>query len=121
MYIHIHNLLQFATTGFKIQIKGLIMKNKLKISWCKKEKDILVTYPLGIKTNCDASFLYNMLEKCNFVEEVKNRGYDIKSIKFSIEVDKNNERYKTKFPTLSKGGLDHGRNNTNTKNISGNA
>ena len=30
------------------------------------------------------------------------RGYDITTLKFSIEVDKNGDRYQEKFPTLAK-------------------
>lgn len=76
-------------------------ENKLRARWSKGEKDILVTYPLGIQTKCDCNYLLCNIFNDNFVKEMKSRGYDLTTLKFEIKVDSNGKRFKEKFPTLS--------------------
>lgn len=75
--------------------------NKLTARWSKKEKDILVTYPLGIQTQCDMGYLFEVFNK-NFIKEMKDRGYDIKSLKFEIKVDTESDTFEERFPTLAR-------------------
>jgi len=60
------------------------MKN-IKLKWSKKERDIQVDWELGHKPT--ALYILDMFGK-EFQEELKMRGYDIKSIKFSIDKSK---------------------------------
>ena len=77
-------------------------ENKLRARWSKREKDIVVTYPRGILTVCDCNYLFSNVFNDDFVEEIKARGCDITTLKFEIKVDEKGERFKTKFPSLSK-------------------
>lgn len=77
-------------------------ENKLRARWSKGEKDILVTYPLGVQTKCDCNYLLSLMFNSDFEREMKSRGYDITTLKFEITVDKNGERFSEKFPTLAK-------------------
>ena len=73
--------------------------NELWLNWSKTENDILIHYP----RSCDGALLYqyfgsempqyDFLNKENhcqwrksLVQELKERGYDIESIKFSIKL-----------------------------------
>jgi hypothetical protein len=38
----------------------------------------------------------------DFIKEMKDRGYDIKSLKFKIKVDTESSRFKERFPTLAR-------------------
>ena len=76
-------------------------ENKLRARWSKSEHDILLTYPLGKLTKCDTAYLAFKVFTDEFVKEMKDRGYDIKTLKFEIAVDKNGERYKDKFSSLT--------------------
>lgn len=76
-------------------------QNKLRARWSKKEKDLLVTYPLGRGTSCDMGYLFGIFNK-EFIKEMKDRGYDIMSLRFEIAVDPKGERFEEKFPTLAK-------------------
>lgn len=76
--------------------------NKLTAKWNKKEKDLVVKYPLGCGTNCDMAYLlYDVFNKA-FIEEMKDRGYDLTSLKFEIAVDPNSKTFKDRFPTLAR-------------------
>ena len=77
-------------------------ENKLRAKWSKREKDIIINYPLGIQTNCDMGYLFYDVFTKEFKKEMKERGYDIETLKFEIKVDEKGERFKEKFPTLSK-------------------
>lgn len=80
-------------------------QNKLRARWNKFEKDVYVTYPLGIQTSCDMAYLFGVFNK-QFVDEMKARGYDITTLKFEITVDENDERFPKRFPTLYQEFLD---------------
>jgi hypothetical protein len=76
-------------------------ENKLRARWSKSEKDVLLTYPLGRMTRCDSAYLAFKVFNNEFVKEMKDRGYDIKTLKFEITVDEKDKRYAEKFPTLA--------------------
>lgn len=76
--------------------------NKLMAKWSKREKDIIINYPLGIQTNCDMNYLFCEVFTTEFKKEMENRGYDITTLKFEIKVDEKGKRFKEKFPTLSR-------------------
>lgn len=77
------------------------MQNKLKVNWSKKEKDLLITYPLGLGTVCDGHYIADLFNK-SVVKELSDRGYDIKTLKFEISVDPNHPDFNKNFPTLAK-------------------
>jgi hypothetical protein len=74
-------------------------QNKLRVRWNKFEKDLWMTYPIGIQTKCDANYMCCIFNR-EFIEEIKKRGYDITTLKFEITVDEKNERFPERFPTL---------------------
>lgn len=78
------------------------MENKLKLRWSKREKDMLITYPVGISTKTDANYLFANAFTDEFQKELIKRGYDITTIKFEITVDPKSERFETRFPSLAK-------------------
>ncbi len=80
------------------------MKNKLSLIYDKRQKDYVVKYP----RRCDGALVmchlinnilewripseknqppYNF-EATNFIQELERRGYDSKTLKFSIELKK---------------------------------
>jgi hypothetical protein len=80
--------------------------NKLSVIYDNRQKDFVVKYPRrcdgGLATNhlvgdqlnyrfpfTDSEFSYpNNYELTNFIKELESRGYDIKTLKFSIELKK---------------------------------
>jgi hypothetical protein len=76
-------------------------ENKLRARWSKSENDILLTYPLGRMTKCDGAYLAFKVFNNEFVKEMKDRGYNIKTLKFEITVDVNSDRYNERFPSLA--------------------
>ena len=78
--------------------------NKLSLAYDKREKDFVVHYPRKVDGNLTLSQLVgrNLLFDChgerpynftefNFVKELEKRGYDPKTIKFSIELKEENK------------------------------
>ena len=60
----------------------------IKLRWNKREKDIEVVWEAGYKPF--ANYILDMFGK-EFQEEIKKRGYDLESIKFSINKLNKNE------------------------------
>jgi len=73
-------------------------KYKLRANWSKKENDVMLHYPLGVRTKSDGSYLCSVFT-AEFVQEMKDRGYDITKMKFEIPI-KQGERL-DKFETLN--------------------
>jgi len=67
-------------------------KDKLRASWSKREKDIMLHYPLGLSTRCDAHWLAEIFND-NFIEAIKARGYDPETIKFEVCPQKGNKYF----------------------------
>lgn len=74
------------------------MSNKLYMRWSKREKDLLLNYPnspdkaLTFNAFCGKTMTRDWEKKGgpivwedSFVDELKKRGYDITTLKFSIE------------------------------------
>jgi len=67
-------------------------KDKLRASWSKRENDIMLYWPLGTSTKSDAHWLSGIFND-KFVEAIKNRGYDIKTMKFEVCPQKGNQSF----------------------------
>lgn len=67
-------------------------EDKLRASWSKKEKDIVFHWPGGSNTRSDAHWLYGVLGD-EVTAELTRRGYDITTLKFSIEPLAGNQRF----------------------------
>ena len=52
----------------------------------------MIYFPVGAQTKCDAHYLSSIFNQ-TFTNELVNRGYDITTIKFSIEPQKGNEKF----------------------------
>ena len=59
-----------------------VKETKLKVRWSKKEKSIEVFWENTPKAN--ANYLFRVFDD-EFKEEMKRRGFDIKTIKFEIK------------------------------------
>lgn len=85
-------------------------RDKLRVTWSKRERDLMFHHPLGPQTKSDAHFLHVRLntrrfvpsevrqpgdpfEDPSFFEELKARGYDVKTLRFSIEKDISHPRW----------------------------
>jgi len=77
-------------------------KDKLRAYWSKRENDLMLYHPLGMQTVCDAHWLSNMLDK-KFTEELRRRGYDPRTLKFSIEPLAGNDRFASQRPEADDG------------------
>lgn len=58
------------------------MKSRLSVKWSKKDNDLICDFPK--KTS--ANYLFTKVFNDDFVEEITKRGYDLKTLKFSIEL-----------------------------------
>lgn len=67
-------------------------KDKLRATWCKKEKTMLFHIPAGFQTKCDGGYLSGILTD-DVARELERRGYDIGTLKFSIEPQKGNKDF----------------------------
>jgi len=76
-------------------------KFKLKARWSREENDILLQYPLGVGTKRDGALLASVFTQ-EFQRELKDRGYDITTFRFTIGIDFSHPSAKTKFETLIK-------------------
>ena len=72
-------------------------KHKLKAFWSKKENDVMIEFAMGIGTKGDGGFLAGIFNE-RFTNELKERGYDINTLKFEIVV--NAESRPEKFATI---------------------
>lgn len=63
----------------------MVKKHKLKASWSKKESDVMIDFPLGVMTKSDGHFLAGIFTD-KLLQEFKERGYDIETMKFEISV-----------------------------------
>jgi hypothetical protein len=84
-------------------------EDKLRLYWGKRDDDLMVYHPPGKGTRADARLIMGMLdnkrhvptgpgdnsfekdnEQQSYLDELDSRGYDITTIKFSIEPKKGN-------------------------------
>lgn len=66
--------------------------DKLRVSWSKAENDVMFHYPLGVSTKSDGAYLASIFTH-EFCDELKSRGYDPTTMKFSIEPGKGCPRF----------------------------
>lgn len=66
--------------------------DKLRAWWSRKDGDVMLYHPLGSQTKTDAGWLSGIINKA-FTEELDRRGYDLSTLRFSIEPKKGNERF----------------------------
>jgi hypothetical protein len=77
--------------------------NSLKAYWSKPEAGVMYAYPLGSQTSSDGHLLHARLscESYDFqgkavpalLAELRERGYDIKTLRFSIMKDPTHPRW----------------------------
>ncbi len=67
-------------------------EDKLRAYWSKGERDIMLHWPGGESTRADGHYLSGLFDK-EFTEEMKRRGYDLRTLKFSIEPMAGNQRF----------------------------
>ena len=58
--------------------------NKLRVTWSKRENDVLVSWPVGLGTKSDAHWLSAKFGR-DFTGELIRRGYDMTTMRFSVE------------------------------------
>jgi len=67
------------------------VRDKLRVWWFKRENDMGGFHPLGQFTKGDLGYLLFAMEP--IWKELERRGYDPKTLKFSIEPQKGNTRF----------------------------
>jgi hypothetical protein len=65
--------------------------DKLRVYYMKRERDMGGFFPLGQQTRCDLGYLLFAMEPV--WKELERRGYDPKTLRFSIEPQAGNERF----------------------------
>lgn len=66
-------------------------RDKLRATWSKRENDLMLHFPQGSQTKCDGGYLSDALTPV--LDELKRRGYDPKTVRFSIEPMAGNVRF----------------------------
>lgn len=66
--------------------RELKKKEKLTAYWDKKENCIGAYHPLGFMTQTDAHYLFDKVFTKDFVKEMTDRGYDVRTMKFEISL-----------------------------------
>ena len=72
--------------------------DKLRAYWFKRENDLGGYHPLGSQTKCDLAYLLGSVLTKEVVAELKRRGYDPRTLKFSIEPKAGNDRFAPQRP-----------------------
>lgn len=72
--------------------------DKLRAYWDKEDQCIGGWHPLGHQTRCDLNMLFDAWchpgeGRASFIYELDKRGYDLTTLKFSIEPKKGNVRF----------------------------
>lgn len=74
-------------------------KPALRAYWSKRERDLMLDFPLGQCTSGDGHWLSGVFNN-DVLAELTRRGYDVKTLRFSVEVDLDGPRAAEKFATL---------------------
>ena len=77
------------------------LNDKLHAYWSKRENDLMVWHPEGTGTRCDGHWLVGSVFVKAFTDELKTRGYDVTTMRFSIEPQKGNTRFASQRETPS--------------------
>lgn len=67
-------------------------KDKLRVNWSKSEQDLMVHFPLGQGTKSSGRYLIHRFDD-TFIEEMTKRGYDITTLRVSIEPNQGDTRF----------------------------
>lgn len=70
---------------------------KLRMYWSKKENDLMFWSPEGFFTTAAARYLDSIFTK-EVLKELESRGYDITTLKFSIEPKQGDLRFASTRP-----------------------
>jgi hypothetical protein len=83
--------------------------NSLSVYWSKRENDVMFNYPDGPQTKTDGHLLHVRFnspwrwhdgqESPDLVKELESRGYDVKTLRFSVMKDPNHPRWATPSPS----------------------
>jgi len=73
--------------------------DKLHVKWSIRERDLIINFPLGIQTKCDGHFLASKVFSKEITDDLEKRGYDLTTLKFSIEPKKGDERFASQRTT----------------------
>lgn len=65
--------------------------DKLRVYYMRRERDMGGWHPLGQQTKCDLGYLLFAMEP--IWKELESRGYDPKTMRFSIEPQQGNKRF----------------------------
>lgn len=66
--------------------------DKLHAYWSKSQRDLILYHPLGFQTASDGRILAEHLSKA-LTDELDRRGYDVRTIRFSIEPKAGDQRF----------------------------
>lgn len=67
-------------------------RDRLRATWSKRERDVMIHFPLGENTSADCNWLSMVLNR-DFAKELERRGYDVTTLRFSIAPRKGNTRF----------------------------
>jgi hypothetical protein len=76
------------------------IQDKLRVWWSKKQKDYLINCPVGYGTKSDGHWLSIIFNK-EFEEELRKRGYDPTTLKFSVEPMAGNMKFHVNRPEMT--------------------
>lgn len=71
--------------------------DKLRADWSKKERDIMLHFPIGFSTKSDGHWLSVIFGK-EFAAEIEARGYDISTMKFEVSPAIGNPKFRSQRP-----------------------
>ncbi len=67
--------------------------DKLRANWSIRERDLMLHYPCGVGTKSDAHWLADVVFPKSVTDELAARGYDVTTLKFSIEPKAGERRF----------------------------
>ncbi len=71
--------------------------DKLRADWSKKERDVMLHFPVGYSTNCDAHYLSGVFDKA-FIAEMEARQYDLTTLRFEISPKAGSHKFRSTRP-----------------------
>ena len=80
----------------------MLAADKLRVTYSKSERDLMFHWPLGTQTKCDAHRL-NSVFTPELLADLKQRGYDITTLRFSIEPQRGHRRIASQRPANDPG------------------
>ena len=71
------------------------INDMLDVCWNKSDEELECFYPEGKDTRNDAEYILFEIFKTSKCNELKKRGYDLSTLKFSIAPRKGNKKFKS--------------------------